>query len=336
MFRFANFDIVGGCNAKCPFCVTARTSFGQRIQHIAVADFARSLDRLLELDLLAPNELTIELYSWGEPLLHPNLNAIIRELYNRGLRAGISTNASKKTSFTGPTSHIHQFIFSVPGWSQSSYDKIHNLHFDRVVANIEATLQNLRETGFTGVARLCFHAYKFNVKEELPRAKEWCLKQGINLSVYAAYLNDYEMMLKFRQGTLPRERLDYISENLFVDYVDDTIKAQPEGWECPQFKTLTLNHRSEVLLCCVMPEGHHAYSLGSLFDLSKEQIVRGKTTNKECDTCMAAGIAYWAHHPKIYEHVSPSRSTARKIGRMVRTLLPTGFGAPEKQVSKHL
>jgi hypothetical protein len=37
-------------------------------------------------------------------------------------------------------------------------------------------------------------------------------------------------------------------------YVDDLLGAQPDDWECPQWKgQLTLNHKSKVLLCCSLP-----------------------------------------------------------------------------------
>jgi MoaA/NifB/PqqE/SkfB family radical SAM enzyme len=328
VFRSINFDIVGGCNAKCPFCVTARTSFGRRIQSISVKDFSRTLDRLLELDLLAPKKSVVMLYNWGEPMLHPKINDIVQELYDRRLSVGISTNASKKTTFVGPTGHFDHFTFSVPGWSQSSYDKIHDLKFGRVVANMEASVKNLRDNGYYGPIRLSFHVYRFNVDEELPRAREWCLKHGVDLEAYAAYLNDYEPMIQFRRGALPPDKLAYASENLFLDHVDDMIKAQPKEWRCPQWsKILTLNHRSEVLLCCVVPEGHEAYAIGSIFDLTREQIVAGKTTNKECAVCMEAGAAYWAHNPKRIELMKRPRSIRHRIGRLVRPWLPERRGA---------
>jgi len=318
MFRTVSFDIVGGCNAKCPFCVTARTTFGQRIQHISVPDFARSLDRLLDLNLVEQKKTTIMLFNWGEPMLHPKLNDIVQEAYRRKLRVGISTNGSKKTSFTGTTSHFDTFIFSMPGWSQASYDKIHDLKFDRVVANIEASIKNLRETGYYGHIRVSFHVYKFNIKEELPRAREWCLKHGVVLDAYSAYINDYEVMLKYRQGTLPAEEMAEINDRMFLDYVDDVVEARAKDWTCPQWDTkLTLNHRSEVLLCCVVPQGHDAYAIGSLFDLSREQILKGKTGNKECDTCIQSGVASWAHSPKQFGgQMKPPRSIQHKIGRM--------------------
>jgi hypothetical protein len=58
-------DVVGGCNAKCPFCVTGREDFGKRINFISVANFARALDRLIELNFAVPDWTSIGLHNWG-------------------------------------------------------------------------------------------------------------------------------------------------------------------------------------------------------------------------------------------------------------------------------
>jgi MoaA/NifB/PqqE/SkfB family radical SAM enzyme len=119
MYPSLLFDITGGCNAKCPLCVTARETFGQRINYISVPNFARTLDRLLELELIKPEYTGVGLQNWGEPILHPDLNGISEEIRKRGMFAGISTNASKRTNFIVSTDHWRGFVFSVPGWSQA-------------------------------------------------------------------------------------------------------------------------------------------------------------------------------------------------------------------------
>lgn len=306
MFETIYFDITGGCNAKCPLCVTARTTFGKRIEHISREDFGRTLDRLLDLGLAEPGRSTIKLYSWGEPILHPDLDGIVQTVADRALNVGISTNASKRTSFTVSTAHFTEMVFSAPGWSQASYDRIHGLKFERVVANIEATMENMRTRGYKGPFTLSFHVYQFNIVEELPLAREWCRKNGVVLQAYAAYINDYEPNIRYRNGTLSRQTLHEISKRLLLYYVDDLIESQPEDWRCPQWESiLTLNHKSEVVLCCVLPPGHESYSIGSVFDLSREEILARKTTDKECDNCLGCGVAYWAHNPKMIELRQP-------------------------------
>jgi hypothetical protein len=52
-----------------------------------------------------------------------------------------------------------------------------------------------------------------------------------------------------------------------------------------------------VLLCCVLPLDHADAVLGSVFDMSREDILTGKVSSRECHDCIGCGQAYWAHNP---------------------------------------
>jgi MoaA/NifB/PqqE/SkfB family radical SAM enzyme len=318
MFDAIQFDIVGGCNAKCPLCSTARLTFGQRLQFIPVADFARTLDRILELGLATPGRSLVRLYNWGEPILHPDLNGIVREVGARGLLAGISTNASKRTNFTISTKHFGEFTFSMPGWSQSSYDKVHGLRFERVVANMEATIKNMRHTGYRGGFLLAYHVYQFNCFDELAAARRWCKNNDVKFFPYYAYINDYEQSMRYHKGEMDRDEIDELSRTLFLHHVNDLKAQQPKNYQCPQWEDqLTLDHRSRVLLCCAIPDSNPVGVLGSIFELSRDQILALKTTNSECDDCLSCGQAYVAHH---YVRVMADPPTLRsKVGSWLRS-----------------
>ncbi|HWK94815.1 MAG TPA: radical SAM protein [Pseudolabrys sp.] len=295
MYRGALFDITGGCNAQCPLCVTARETFGQRLQFIAVPQFARALDRLLELDLLVP-DTGIGLQNWGEPILHPDLDGIFGALSERGLNCGLSTNASKATRLTVSTAHLNEIVFSVPGWSQASYDKVHRLRFERVVENMEATIANLKDTGFAGIVSLNFHVYQFNIYGEVEAAQAWCQTNGVTFRPYLAYINDYERASAYLKDELPPAVLKEISQSILTHYVDELVKSQPDDWQCPQWRSLVLDHRCNVLLCCSLPYSHSECVIGSVFDLTRQEIIDGKRSAKECDDCMSCGVAYWGHN----------------------------------------
>jgi MoaA/NifB/PqqE/SkfB family radical SAM enzyme len=297
-------DIVGGCNARCPFCTTGREDFGKRITAMSVSDFARTLDRLMDLGLAVPGVSSIGLYNWGEPILHPDLNGIVAELNARKLAIIIATNASKAMRFAVPTDGFAYVYFSVPGWSQASYDKIHGLRFDRVVANMEESIQNLRETGYTKPIYLSFHTYQFNYTDELSAARAWCEAHGVHLRPYYAYIADYEQAKSYLRGTMAAADLQKISRSLFLHYVDALVARQPKDWECPQWRgVLTLSSKSEVLLCGSLPLGHAAAVLGSLFELSREQILSDKLSSKECTECLGCGISYWGHNVALIDQV---------------------------------
>jgi MoaA/NifB/PqqE/SkfB family radical SAM enzyme len=306
MFESVLFDIVHGCNAKCPLCVTARTTFGQKIQYISVDDFARAIDRLLELGLATPGFSTVGLFNWGEPILHPDLESIVAVLADKNLYAAISTNASRATNFSTSTKHFRSFIFSLPGWSQDSQDKIHGLRHDRVVANMEATIENMRARGFAHRFTLAYHVYQFNCFDEFDTARRWCGDHDVDFEPYFAYINDYEPNKAFLKGTMDRVTLEDVSKRLFLHYYEDVVRSRPDGWRCPQWdRILTLNHKCEVVLCCVLPETHESCKLGSVFELSRQQILELKTTDKECDDCINCGVAYWAHNPKRLGTTAP-------------------------------
>jgi MoaA/NifB/PqqE/SkfB family radical SAM enzyme len=302
-FALILFDIVGGCNARCPFCVTGREEFGKRLRFISVADFGRTLDRLMELELAIPEWTNISLHNWGEPILHPDLNGIVAKINERRLKVHMSTNTSKATRFTVSTERFTQVGFSMPGFSQASYDKIHGLRFDHVLANMEATIANMRETGFPGPYYLVYHVYQFNYENELRQAKQWCADHKIDFLPYYAYLNDHEPMIAYLKGSMSAADLAKASRSLFLHYVDDLVATQPKDWECPQWNTsLTISHRSEVVLCCVLPFGDEHAILGSVFDMSREDILARKQSSPACGECMSTGCAYWAHNPR---HLTP-------------------------------
>ena len=77
------FEIVGFCNAKCPWCITGNKSLDEvsyPSKYIEVDDFENAINYLRDNGFICPGESRIDLYSWGEPMLHPELNNILKIL----------------------------------------------------------------------------------------------------------------------------------------------------------------------------------------------------------------------------------------------------------------
>jgi hypothetical protein len=108
-------------------------------------------------------------------------------------------------------------------------------------------------------------------------------------------------MKAFLTGTMNAKDREKISNSLFLHYLDDLMSSQPADWVCPQWKgQLTLNHKCEVLVCCELPLNHPDVVIGSVFDLSREEILAGKVGAKECGNCLSSGANYWAHNFKPF------------------------------------
>jgi hypothetical protein len=58
---------------------------------------------------------------------------------------------------------------------------------------------------------------------------------------------------------------------------------------------LIVDERGEVPVCCVLPNNHPSYSLGTLDDGITERL-RSRPNLPICKTCMESGIGYRWHH----------------------------------------
>ncbi|MFC2067695.1 radical SAM protein [Chloroflexota bacterium] len=171
------FEIVGFCNAKCPWCITGNKSLNEIIypsQFIKVDDFENAINYLLDNGFICSGESRIDLYSWGEPMLHPELGKILNILSKNNINYGISTNASKVVDLNRDIlTNLCELKFSMPGFSQSSYDRIHGFNFKKILKNIEALVNNIKKEGSISKFTMSYHLYQFNIGE-IKAAVEFC------------------------------------------------------------------------------------------------------------------------------------------------------------------
>jgi len=301
-YNLVYFEIVGFCNARCPWCVTGNKSLNQvsyPSRVINVNDFRNAIVTLLEGGLIYPRESKISLANWGEPMLHPELGKILKTLRKNDVNFAISTNASKFVNLENDIlGNLQEVRFSVPGFSQSSYDRIHEFNFESILKNIEMFCKNIRKEGSNAKLMMAYHLYQFNI-DEIDAAMKFCSLNGIELYPYAAYLNDFNLAKAYLDKSISAELLRRIGKDLFLHYVDELIAKTPHNYQCPQFNILSIDEYCNVLTCCVLPKGHPEYSLGKLSTLSCDDIRKGKLSQKVCTECVKSGISYWVHNPLV-------------------------------------
>jgi MoaA/NifB/PqqE/SkfB family radical SAM enzyme len=303
-YREIYLEVSGACNARCPWCVTGNRSGGKG-GLLSLGDFRRCIARLGDLGFVdRASGPVLHLYNWGEPTLNPQLNAMLEHLADAGLKAAISTNASRPLALsrTGMAA-LEGLVFSVSGITSASSSKIHGFKAEKVLRSIAETMRALRLGGWSGSASLAFHLYQFNLSE-VSRAHDFCLSHGLQFRPSAAYFNDFHQMKAYLEQTLDRDTLIRASQQLLLYYVPARLRASPSDYCCPQFDKLALDEECNVLTCCVLPRGHSSYSLGSLFGLSREAILEQKRTQPVCSDCIARGQAYWVHHVEVPEFVA--------------------------------
>ena len=299
MFDYINFEISGICNGKCPYCATGASNISKKniknnYKFIEVEKFEKAIDYILDNKMFNPESGFIALYNWGEPFLHPNFESIVGILNCRDIKFQISTNASKIPKISSATSmkNLKSLNFSMSGFSQHSYDKIHGFNFESIKKNIIEIIKTFRDLDYKGIATIFYHVYQFNIGE-YKGAFNFAKANNINIYPYYAGFNNYENTKKYLNNELSYDFLKKVSKDLMLFYVDELLFKKPSDYRCTQFDVLLIDEECNTLTCCALPKGNQSYSFGNLFSLSLKEIYELKTNQKECINCQKLHFDYW-------------------------------------------
>lgn len=301
-----SIDISGFCNAKCKWCVTGRKNRkGQGAgaeKYMHYDFFVQIYEYLISKSMIVP-DTEIILYSWGEPLLNPDYIRIVEYLAGKRQIFSVSTNASvapmaeKPDTYSGCTA----FTFSMPGFSQQSYDRIHQLSFERVKENIKRIADNIYSLGFQGDASLSWHVYKFNM-HEMAAAREFAESLGLRFNAYYPYFNGLSLTQKYLEGHLEDEK-DDIESDFFFNHVEGLLKQRPEEYECYFNKVISIDYKGRFVLCCASDEDCRDYIWDQVMSVDDLWALRRQMLQSDtCKMCRKLHLDYWMYkNPKFGE-----------------------------------
>lgn len=94
-FKKITVDISNVCNAKCKWCTTGRKN---RIcqttpEYMDEKQFGRVLNYCIKNQIIE-EKADVELYSWGEPFLNPNISKILDIIVEKDMPFNLSTNGT--------------------------------------------------------------------------------------------------------------------------------------------------------------------------------------------------------------------------------------------------
>jgi MoaA/NifB/PqqE/SkfB family radical SAM enzyme len=299
VYKNVIMEIVGICNAKCPYCAV-NSSFlvkdNNAKKFIEPKDFENAIDTLLDKNIIDKTSI-IHLYNWGEPLMHPKINDILKILYQKRIIFTLSTNASAVPDIESDyLSGLLKIKISMSGFSQASYDRIHGFKFHKILKNIDRLINIIDDKN---KIEIFFYVYQFNLKE-LGSAKEYFSNLGVQSTQLLANFNNYVKFQSYVAGTMNIHEATKASKELLLYYVDDFIKLS-KSYKCYTMKNqLILDENLNYVTCCLLPKNHYNYRIGDIKTLSKESLIKLKETQPICKECSELGISYWLNNPLEY------------------------------------
>ena len=321
-FNTIYFDIVNSCNARCPYCLTGCEK-QSTVKMISPEKFEAVLLKLRHEGVLE-EKCVISLYNWGEPFLHPKLDELVEITNKLDIKYALSTNGSIPHRISADfVKNLDHIIFSMCGFSQESYSRIHGTNFESVQKNIVKLVTDCRNSGFSGTFSISFHVYKFNL-DEMPLCQKFADAHGIQFKPYYAILNHWWDLEKFAKGELDVSRVHEISEELIgLNEITAIMKKSPRPYSCSQHDLLIITENADVMACCQLPKERAEFSCGNILTDTIDSILRKKRSVPVCKECTELGLAYYINHSLITppEHKKSLTQRTFSLKRKIRKIL---------------
>ncbi len=284
------------CNLRCPLCPTGKEEPGLAKGFMSLELFKRVFDQLKKsLD-------SINLYSWGEPLLNKDLISIIRYAKSENQKISIttSTNLNLKNDLLLAdliASGIDEIIVSCDGANADSYVKYRvGGDFNLLMHNLRLLARKKKELNAQTDIVWNFLVFRHN-EGEVEEARKMAKSIGVSFRVGLMRTSMKDEVLKPHKEAISKDK-DWIPDNPRYSAYDKEkctpkkiIKTCRKPWQ-----EITINWDGKVFPCCAVYGDK--YSFGEVRDTPIKEIwnsnafisAREEILNKKKHACTVCGL----------------------------------------------
>jgi pyruvate-formate lyase-activating enzyme len=285
-------DVVGTCNLRCPTCPVGNFEAADRPKGFMPVDlFERILDKIAAESVAAKPQ--VWLFNWGEPLLHPELAALITATKQRGLPCHLSTNLNVHKGLRElARANPDQLKISLSGFTQERYARTHARGNLRLVkANMHLLRYWLDEAGATTQVWVGHHIYKGG-EADVPAVKALCDELGFAHHPVAAFYQPLERLVELLDGRgIPDPVLNELMEPPPV-YLSRIRATRSQRHDCElRFNQTAINFDGSVALCCSVYDRPNMLGL-DFVNTPQETLEAAKYQHPFCKVCMGHGLSY--------------------------------------------
>lgn len=296
LFNFSNentlfhtVDIVGSCNLKCPTCPQSfKTNVPKGL--MSFQNYKNVLQKIIKNNEIVSH---ICFYSWGEPLLHNELDKFIKLTHKKNIAVAISTNLSIRFE-----DRIQKLIMAEPdiikislsGFYKEAYDKTHTGGDINLVKSNLYKLKYLIDRYKKDIlVDINYHKYIDNSGKNLKKFKELAKELNFMLSETYALIMPLERVIEYKKNPKLKDTLE-IEKNLLVG-IDDGINASKDEKfnisNCPFKKNqININADMTVPVCCLTFNREKSIVSNDFLKDDYEKINENKEKSKICVECI--------------------------------------------------
>jgi radical SAM protein with 4Fe4S-binding SPASM domain len=253
------------CNLSCQLCPSGRKELPQKLCRMSFVQFKRIIDQI-------PGLSRISLFNWGESLLNPEINKMIRYAKEKDIFIAIHSNLSlvKDEQFFQELigSGLDRLVISLDGASQEIYEKYRaGGDFSLVLKNLRDLVEIKKEMKMDSPKIIWKFIVNKHNKKELPKAKKMADEIGVDFEWTSFGLGDAmadysfgEKIADLKKEWLPEEE-KYIHDKYKGEY-----KLPLNNEPCPfLFSQPVIDPSGKVYSCCYLVNEQNSFG-----DLEKE------------------------------------------------------------------
>lgn len=285
-------DVVSACNLRCPSCPVGNMSYVAPTSKIDLQLFERIVAKA-DRDY---NVEQISLFNWGEPLLHPELPALVRAVRARRIRVQLSSNLNvlrneEALLLEGPD----MLRISLSGFTQATYGQTH------VRGNIETVKQNMRRLSEAHKAtrsrtkiHVYYHKYRHNL-HEVPLMRDYAESLGFDFRETWAYYMPLERVVELVEDRLPADQAQFV-DTKFALPIREAVAIAKDHRERPcrmLNEQIVLDLKGNLVPCCAVYD-LPGNNLGNFLEMTPADLARAKGSEGKfpsaCDKCTQNGL----------------------------------------------
>jgi pyruvate-formate lyase-activating enzyme len=284
--RYIFIDIIGQCNLKCKMCPQGDSygEKGERDKGIMSSEVFNNLIQHLKSENVLIDK--IHPYNWGESLLHPEIDEILKICKDQNLSAIFSSNLAFPSKFLEPVlSHgLDAISITISGFSDDIYKKNHGGDLEQVLRNFEIVRENRDRIKDVYLKYLVF---KYNI-DDIKRARDFAKSNSFKFLLFKGAINNVEAYFKYLDNPVYSR---IVEEMIFLE----NIQLQPTKF-CFEEEVITINHKGELELCCCI---WNQKPIISAFKADFADYLNNKLKNEFCKKCLRSGYSHYRHNTFI-------------------------------------
>jgi MoaA/NifB/PqqE/SkfB family radical SAM enzyme len=243
-------DPINVCNLRCPLCPTGRGVLARPPGRMALADLKRVVDEV------APYAYRVELYNWGEPLLHPDIYEMIRYVSRRRISVGLSSNLNRldaRMACQLVESGLSQLVLSIDGATQETYAAYRRRgQLDVVLQNLQLLLDTRAELR----SRTPFIVWRMLVGKHNEHEIE-----AVRRLAYEMGVDGFATGMLFVDTSDPEQVEQWLPADPAYSPYDYEEATPSNQWDCDElWESMVVNWDGGVAPCCWLHDPQFDFS----------------------------------------------------------------------------